>query len=227
MQNNYIDSSPSNATNEPLKTEFNETFTLTTENLIINIKRVFLSKKTFEPFKLIPIQNDAYFDFGRKISNNPLILPKLYAALINLTGLSDDRYDDYKGSYSFTFELEVQKNSNISKYCYHIYHYRSYIEFAVYHIVPESDSRNPEHVAQPNDELFSDKDIRGFSNFLYYYALGCMEKSGYVPRTFVKFSDSNLLLFGYSQNEYFYKEYEDQESYLKAKNVGTSLANNL
>jgi hypothetical protein len=171
MQTNYNDSSLPNITNETLKNEFNETFTLPTENLTVNIKRIFLSQKPFKQFKLIPIQNDTYFDFGRKISSDPLILPKLYVALTNLTGSSDDWYDDYKGSYSFTFELEVQKNGNISKYCYHIYHYRSYIEFAVYHIVPESDSRKPEHVAQPNDELFSDKDIRGFSNFLYYYAL--------------------------------------------------------
>ena len=218
MQNNYTDDPPSNTANEQLKNAFNETFTLDTENLTVNIKRI-LGKKTFKPFKLIPIQNDAYFDFGEKIINDPLILPKLYSALTNLTGPSDDWYDDYKGSFSFTFELEVLKNGNTSKYCYHIYHYRSYIEFAVYHIVPENDSRNPEHYAQPNDELFSDKDICVFSNFLYYYALKCMEKNGYTPQTFVKFSDSNLLLFGYEQNEYFYKSYEDQESYqLELKN---------
>ena len=45
-----------------------------------------------------------------------------------------------------------------------------------------------------------------------------MEEKQYVPQQFVKFSDSNLLLFGYSQNEYFSQDYEDQECYQEAKN---------
>jgi hypothetical protein len=212
MKTNYNDSSLPSITNEMLKSEFNETFTLPTENLTVNIKRLFWDQKPFKEFKLIKIHNDAYFYFGRTLIKDPLILPKLYSALTNLTGSGDDSYDDYKGSYSFTFELEVQKNGNISKYCYHIHHYRSYIEFDVYHIVPKSDIRNEEHVAQPDDELFSEKDIHSFSNFLCYYALGYMEKSGCVPETFVKFSDSNLLLFGYGQNKYYYKHYEKAPS---------------
>jgi hypothetical protein len=199
------------------KRGFNETFTLPTENLTVNIKRIFVDENTYKLFKLIPIENSSYFYFGKKIISDPLILPKLYAALTALTGPSDDRYDDYKGSYSFTFELEVQKNNNISRYCYHIYHYRSYIEFNTYHIVPKSDDRNPNYVTQPNDELFSDKEICGFSNFFYYYALKHAEEIGYAPEPFVKFSDSNLLLFGYVQNEYFYEDYEDQDSYKEAK----------
>jgi hypothetical protein len=219
MQNNHKDSSASSLANEALKGEFNETFSLPTENITINIKRVFLSEGAYKSFKLIPIDNSTYFDFGGKIRNDPLILPKLYAAFTSLTGPGDDWYDDYKGSYSFTFELEVQKNNNFSSYCYHIYHYRSYIEFSVYQIVPKSDSRDPEHVTQPNDELFSDRDIRGFSNFFYYHALESMEESGRTPQPFAKFSDSNLLIFGYLQNEYFYKEYEDQEIYQEAKKL--------
>ena len=48
-------------------------------------------------------------------------------------------------------------------------------------------------------------------------ALEYMEKSGYVTQVFVLCSDSNLLLFCYSQNEYFYTEYKEQALYLEAK----------
>lgn len=184
------------------KNNFNETFVI--ENMTINIKRI-SNNKTFKPFKLIPIQNSTYFNFSIRINNDPLILPKFYAALTSLAGMSDEWYDDYKGSYSFTFELEVQKNENITKYCYHIYHYRSYIEFDIYQIVPENDPRDSRCLTQPNDELFSEKDISLFSAFLYYHALEYMIKNKYTPQEFVKCSDSNLLLFGYLQNEYFLK----------------------
>ncbi len=70
-----------------------------------------------------------------------MLLPKLYAALTFVTGEGDSCYDHYKGSYSFMFELEIQKNHISSKYVYHIYHYRSYIEFSVNQIVPGTDPR--------------------------------------------------------------------------------------
>lgn len=61
--------------------KFNETFA--TENITINIKRI-SNNKTFKPFKLIPVENSTYFDFGRRINKDPLILPKFYAALTSL-----------------------------------------------------------------------------------------------------------------------------------------------
>lgn len=203
--------------------KFNETFAK--ENITINIARI-PSDTMFKPFKLIPIENSAYFDFSRRIMKDPLVLPKFYASLTSLVGISDDLYDDYKGSYSFTFKLEVQKNDNITEYCYHIYHYRSYIDFAVYQIVPQSDPRDPRYISQPDDRLFSNKDISLFSNFLYHYALEYMIKNKYTPQAFVKCSDSNLLLPGYLQNEYFFENYEDQDSYLEAKNIKNQLLDN-
>ena len=202
---------------------FNETFS--GENITINIKHV-PDNKIFKSFKLIPIQNSAYFYFGNKIHNDPLILPKFYAALTNLVGVGDEFYDDYKGSYSFTFKLDVKKNENITEYCYHIYHYRSYIEFNVYQIVPKNDPRNQEHYTQPNDELFSEKDIISFSTFFYYYTLEQMIKNNYTPQPFVKSSNSNFLLLGYLNNEYFFEDYDNEENYLKEKNTKNQLLEN-
>ncbi|OZG31879.1 hypothetical protein [Rickettsia endosymbiont of Culicoides newsteadi] len=193
---------------------FKKTFNFTSE-FIIDIERV-TDINYFKSFKLIAIQNSASFYFD---DNDPLVLPKFYAGLSYLTGPGDDRYDDYKGSYSFMFKLQVQKNSKISKYCYHIYHYRSYIEFAVYQLTSQGDPRASNHYHQPNDELFSDKDICSFSNLFYNYVQECMESAKYSPQPFVKYSDSNLLLFGYSRNKYFFKDYENQDIYEKKKEL--------
>jgi hypothetical protein len=196
--------------------DFDETFTMN-PSLIISIKRIEVSETIFKSYKLIPIKNSAYFFVSGFLKTDSCMLPKLYAALVYLTGLSDSWYDDYKGSYSFTFELAVQKNHIISKYLYHMYHYRSYIEFSIYHIVPETDPRDIQIMHQPNEMLFSDKDICNFSGFFCSYSLKCMNGAEYIPKPFVKYSDSNFLLFGYSQNEYFIKEYDDQDKYTREK----------
>jgi len=198
-------------------TKFNNEVFKIRPNLIIGIKRV-LGDIKVKPFKLIPIENSAYFYFASKrINRDPLNLPKLYVALTYSYGESDNRYDNYKGSYSFMFQLEVWKNNRLSKYYYHLYHYRSYIEFSLYHIVPESDSQEPQHIHKPDDELFSDDDICAFSFAFCDHILKRVEDIKYIPESFIKYSDSNLMLFGYLKNEYFVKDYDDQDEYEKEK----------
>jgi hypothetical protein len=185
--------------------------------LIVNIKRIILDESIRRRHKLIPIKNSAFWlvDLGKE---NEFFLPQLYAALTYLTGPGDFSYDDYKGSYSFTFELNVKKNMN-SQYLYHIYHYRSYIEFSVYQKVAKNDPRDSRVLHDPDDTLFSDKDICLFSAYFCSYLLGYLEGSRHQPEPFVKNSDSNLLLFGYLENKYFIEQYEDHALYLKEKTL--------
>lgn len=197
--------------------DFSASFKFSDDSTITISRIANISK--FEGFKFIPIGNEAYFYFGRQIEKDPLKLPKLYAALVYLTGESDDEYDDYKGSFSFMFELDVQNKDKNSQYYYHLHHYRSYIEFSLYHIVLEDDPRNPEYINKPDEELFSDKQITSFSVSFCNQVIKQMEEDKYSPPPFVKFSDSNLLAFGYSQGEYFFKSYQDQEEYLEQKKL--------
>ncbi len=80
------------------------------------------------------------------------------------------------------------------------------------------DPRDRNILHAPNDLLFSDKDISYFSNFFCGYLLGYVKGNGYTPEPFVKHSDSNLLLFGYAENDYFIKQYEDDTEYYNEKN---------
>ena len=184
----------------------------------ITIKRIANTNK-FKDFKLIPIGNEAYWYFGFQINRDPLKLPKLYAALVYLTGESDNRYDNYKGSFSFMFEIDVQNKDKNSQYYYHLYHYRSYIQFSLYHIVSQDDPRDPVIINKPDEELFPDKEITSFSVSFCNDVIKHMEEDKYTPQPFVKFSDSNLLSFGYSQGEYFVKNYEDEDKYLEEKKL--------
>ena len=188
---------------------FEKTFDMK-ENLTISIKRILMNEGVFENCNFLKLQNSAYYVAGDYLDKEPHILPKLYAALRCLTGPGDFRYDNYKGSYNFTFELEVKKNRAISQYLYRIYHYRSYIEFSVEQAVHKTDPRNVYTLHEPDDTLFSDEDIGLFSTYFCGYALGFMKDVKYTPKPFVKYSDSDFLIFGFYNNEYFTLSYDDQ-----------------
>ncbi len=70
---------------------------------------------------------------------------------------------------------------------------------------------------QPDDALFSDDDICFFSNFFCAYLLRYMQGTNYIPKPFLNYSDSNLLIFGYGENEYFMDQHEDPSLYEKEK----------
>lgn len=111
----------------------------------------------------------------------------------------------------------LKKPNYETEYIYHVVHYRSYVEFFIQEIVPKNDLRDENIMYAPNDERFSDKDIRMFSICFLKFAVMCTEGKTIEP--FVKSSDSNLILFGYLNNEYFYKQYEEEEEYSQAQLV--------
>ncbi len=199
-------------------TDFKKTFNIK-ENITVTIKRIPMNEDVFKNRKLLQLQNSTYYVAREYLDREPHILPKLYAALSYLTGPGDSLYDDFKGSYNFTFELEVQKNNRVSHYLYRIYHYRSYVEFSVAQIVPQTDLRDDYLLHQPDNALFSDEDICACCVYMCAYALGCMEGAKYIPEPFIKYSDSNFLIFGFYNNEYFTEDCNDQSRYKNKKNV--------
>lgn len=86
----------------------------------------------------------------------------------------------------------------------------------------QDDPRDASILHEPDDTLFSDKNICHFSVYFSSYALKQLEDPEYTPKPFVKYSDSNLLLFGYLENQYFFKQYEDQAEYLNEKKDRTN-----
>ena len=93
------------------------------------------------------------------------------------------------------------------------------MEFAVYELTSEGNLRKTGYYCSPNAELFSSNDIYRFSKSFYEETQNCMEASQYTPEPFVKYADSNLLLFGYSKGEYFFEECADQEEYEMRKGL--------
>ena len=192
--------------------KYQDVFTIDSETTV-NIKRT--HPKNVLRYKTVPIQNDAFWAVSIHVLKEDTTLAKLYAALSHITGEGDSLYDDYKGSYSFTFEIEVNKNGNISEYLYCMFHYRSYIEFSLYRIVTDRNFESTTAYQQPEEEFFSQQDISSFSVFFCLYLLKLTED--YVPEPFVKCSESNLIIFGHDGSDYFAYGYDDQNEFYKEK----------
>lgn len=191
------------------------------DNLSVITKNIEIDKfrrENLKKSKFIPIQNNAFWE----VRIGGIELAKIYSALTYLVGYGDNNYDSYKGSYSFWFELEVSKNNKTSRYLYHMYHFRSYMEFLIYQIADLDDQRDPNSYNPPQDDLFSDADICFFSNYFCGFFIGFTEgitKTGTIkPNPFMKSSQSNLMLFGYKDGQYFCNNYDIYEDFEKAYN---------
>jgi hypothetical protein len=182
-------------------------------NLTVTVERIAYIEGSL---KLIAISNSAFYAVY-SLLDDEFNLPQIYAGLTYLTGPGDDKYDDYKGSFSFTFKLNVKKPEYETEYIYRVVHYRSYIEFFVHEIVAKDDPRDEEIMHSPNDKRFSDKDIRMFSACFLKFAVMYIENQTIKP--FVKSSDSNLILFGYKNNKYFHQTYQEHEEYHEQKRL--------
>ncbi len=185
-------------------------------HLNFTIKHISDSTKVMD-YRWIPITHSAEYSLFRIHEETPLFLPKLYAGLVYLSGEGRGSYDDYKGGYGFSFELEVQKNGIISHYCYYLYQYRSFLRVSLYHRVLRSDPRDMQVMSQPNDELFSDNDIGLFTCALCERTVQSIEKADCKPKQFVKGSASDLILFGFLKGKYFCESFRSSEQYREEK----------
>lgn len=182
-------------------------------DITFNIERLLINEATFEDYDLINIEHSKPFSFSDPIFDEPLNLPRLYAGLRFCYGPGEVIDDKYKSAYQFTFELNVTKNEKTSKYAYKIYQYRSYIELMIVQMVPKTVHGKSISSQKPNDELFSNQDIDYVHRYFCSYVLSILETSGHCPKPFLKSAQSNLLLFGYYQDDYLVECFEDEETF--------------
>lgn len=163
--------------------------------------------------KVLPISNDPDFPLYARYIRDKEFLPKLYTALKYLTGPSDENFDNYKGSFSFQFMLDVEKKMNRSQYLFWMMQFRSFMRIKLYQIVPDSDPRREEVFTKATESLFSEDDIIAFTFAFVDDLLKRLEREKHIPEPFVLSSHSDCLIYGYLDNEYFATEFTDRDSY--------------
>jgi len=160
-----------------------------------------------------------YIDFYRylKQKNEELNLAQIYVTLEAICGESGRFFDDWKGSFTFPFFLEVSKSGQKFDYLLDIYDNRGSLYFGIRKQIQPHDSYDLSLMYQPFPEEFSRQDIQAFISYLYGYIQGYFETiQDTYNQFFFKRVASNGIVFGYKDGEFFEEQYDSPETYNQA-----------
>lgn len=148
-----------------------------------------------------------------------LNLSQLFITLTRLFGNSSNLFDSYKGSFIFPILLIVKKSTGNFFYLMQIFDSRGWFDYNTYKLFEnEADAYNNKMPVQAFDSEFSRQEIKDFLTYFYIYLIQLFNnaKSVALSEPFIRMIDSNFILYGYYNNEYFEEGYDDEESYQQA-----------
>lgn len=147
-----------------------------------------------------------------------LNLAEVYAAFKARFGESGRCFDDYKGAFSFPFEVVVFRGETVYLYVLNVVNWRSSIEFHFRKVILPDDRKFDRMLVHPPFPTeFSADGINTVVAFLYGFAQGVVETLCRCHiEEFVKKVDSNLILFGFRQGTFFEEQYEDSDEFFTA-----------
>jgi hypothetical protein len=155
-----------------------------------------------------------------------LSLGEIYAAFKDSFGESGRCFDDYKGAFSFPFEVTVHKGEALYLYLLNVVNWRGTVEFRFRKVIsPDDRGLNRMVVHPPFAAEFSVDEINTVVAYLYGFAQGVIEaflRLHYPFDEFVKKVDSNLILFGFRQGAFFEEKYGDSDELMSAWKEATA-----
>ena len=181
----------------------------------------------------LPIKDDNMFYlhlyWSKNESKEQLNLAQSFLTLTHLFGKSSDWIDDWKGSFSFPVLLIVEKVQGKFFYLVDIYDNRGSINFSLYKIMEaEVEGYDNQILREPFEQEFSRQEINYFISYFYGYIEGYFHGARVLmpSEEFFKKIDSNHILYGYKDEQYFEEQYESQEAYqaaiLNLESIGIS-----
>ena len=196
-----------------------KTDTFHLDGLDLRIRRVSDDRYVQLHRRSIAIADDGYFLMRLLMpahrDGDGLDFPRAYFILNHIYGRSGRLYDDWKGSFAFPFSLDVIKGDSSFPYLLNVHNHRSMLEFSIRKVV--ADRTQADGVIRPPDEReFSRTEINYFIAFFYGYLEGRLQmalKFAARRRPFVHKVQSNLILYGCRNNQFFEEEYDSPEEF--------------
>ncbi len=146
-----------------------------------------------------------------------LNLAQIYCTLTELCGESNKFIDNYKGSFSFPFLLEVKKSGKQFNYLLTIFDFRGSIEFGFRKLLQPQDTYDKRFLYQPFTEGFSREEINNLIVYMYSYVKGVFEDiSKDYQKPFFKKVISNTILYGYKDGNFFEEQYNSSDDFENA-----------
>ncbi len=147
---------------------------------------------------------------------NKLNLAQLLTILEWLFGETSDLHDHWKGAFFFPTLLTIIKKNGTFYYLIDIYDHRGWLYFRLYRIIEHGIEEQDKQILQEAFNLeFSQQEINYFFSYFYGYLIGCFRilKKINPVQPFLKTIDSNWILYGYKEEEYFEKHCNSEEVY--------------
>ncbi len=198
------------------------TIDFTLEEVIYQLYR--LNEEQYSYFRLnsLPIKEDVFLllelerYFQQK--NEDLTLSKIYVLLTLISGESSKWYDDWKGSFCFPFLIRIiKKEQTLNNYLLIISDWRGNLEFRFKRLIGDNEiyeGIERDIIRKPFEDEFSKLEIDNFIRYLYSYFVGYFSAiKKYPHENFFKHIDSNLILYGYTDGEFWEKHYEEYDYY--------------
>ena len=150
--------------------------------------------------------------------NQTLNLPKLYAILTELAGKSSKLHHKSKSSFCFPFLIKIEKkDKELNNYLLILSDWGGYFDFRFKRLIGEDKKyANVEQdvTMEPFEDEFSAEEIDYFV-FYFYRCLVCYFEKVYQANheNFFKYVDRYLILYGYTDGEFWEKHYEEYDYY--------------
>ncbi len=184
-----------------------------------------LDKSEYEKLRenSLPIADDFRFYLELYLSDRQredrLNLAEIFVILEWIFGESSNLFDDWKGSFCFPVLLVVKKEIGSLYYLMSIYDHRGSVYFSLYRILENSlYGYETQTLREPFEVEFSRQEINCFLSYFYDYLAGYFQSviDIILPQNFIKKVDSNLIIYGYKNGEYFEDQYDSEDSYQEA-----------
>lgn len=141
-------------------------------------------------------------------------MAKMYIALKTRFGASGTSYDDWKGSFGFAFLLSFTHDGKQMAYLLNIFNMRSSIEFKLFKLPGAEEQGIDRHILHHPFPDFPRDSIRSVINYIVGFLSGYFESfEKWYDEPFFHKVDSNLIVFGFIDGQFFDDQYETQEDY--------------
>lgn len=171
----------------------------------------------------VPIKEVDYWFYRslynyRGLEQDKLDLPRLFVVLEYKFGKSGSPLDDWKGSFSFPFLVLIEKDSETLYYMMKVADLRGRTEYRMYKIFIEGIGDIDNDVYKKPFDEFPEEEIEKLIGCFYGFYLGYFRavKREIEVQPFFKKIDSNFIIYGYQDNDYFEEYYDNEEDYKAA-----------
>ncbi|MCM8624894.1 hypothetical protein [Accumulibacter sp.] len=122
--------------------------------------------------------------------------------------------DDWKGIFSFPFEVEVFRNGCCHRYVLNVVNWRSTVELRFFKVVTDAQRFASRLYRPPIEDEFSAREMQCVDGYLYGRRIALRERRGYreVP-DFVGKIEMQLVILGYRGGLFFQHRYDDPDEF--------------